>query len=78
MDPLNIARAGLMAASARFEISAVRTARMGSDPTVDVAQEAVEQVEAKQQFTANLGVIRVSNEMWRSLIQVQEDSNGAA
>jgi hypothetical protein len=78
MDPLNIARAGLMAASARFQISAVRTARMGSDPSVDEGQEAVEQIEAKQQFSANLGVIRVSNDMWRSLMQVQEDANGAA
>jgi flagellar basal body rod protein FlgC len=72
MDPLNIARAGLMAASGRFEISAVRTARMGSDASVDYPKEAVEQIEAKQQFSANLGVIRIADEMWRSLLKIQE------
>lgn len=74
MDPLNIARAGLMAASARLQISAVRTARLGSDPNVDASQEAVEQIEAKQQYSANLGVIRISSDMWRSLMEVQEDA----
>ena len=72
MDPLNIARAGLMAASNAFQVSAVRTANMNSDPTVDPAQEAVSQISAKNQFDANLGVIKVSDEMWRSLMQVQE------
>lgn len=79
MDPISIARGGLMAASARFEASAGRTARMGaSDPAtgaagedVDLASEAVEQVEAKRAFSANLGVIRVADEMWRALIDMQ-------
>jgi flagellar basal body rod protein FlgC len=74
MDVLNIARAGLMAASNRLQVSAVKTARMTSDPSVDVSQEAVEQIGAKHQFEANLGVIRVSNEMWRSLMEVQEQA----
>lgn len=71
MDPLTVARYGLMAASQRFEASAVRTAQMGGDDTVDYAKEAVEQVEAKHQFSANLGVIRVADEMWRSLMDIQ-------
>jgi len=74
MDALNIAPAGLMAASNRLQISAVRTARMTSDPSVDVSQEAVEQIGAKHEFEANLGVIRVSDEMWRSLMEVQEQA----
>jgi flagellar basal body rod protein FlgC len=74
MDVLNIARAGLMAASSRLQVSAVRTARMTTDPSVDVSQEAVEQIGAKRDFEANLGVIRVSDEMWRSLMEVQEAS----
>lgn len=74
MDVLNIARAGLMAASNRLQISAVRTARMSTDPSVDASQEVVEQIGAKHQFEADLGVIRVSNEMWRSLMEVQEAS----
>jgi flagellar basal body rod protein FlgC len=74
MDVLNIARAGLMAASSRLQVSAVRTARMTTDPSVDVSQETVEQIGAKRDFEANLGVIRVSDEMWRSLMEVQEAS----
>ena len=85
MDPISVARYGLMAASARFEASASRTARMGvADPTadgsgdgsgdgVDYAQEAVTQIEAKHQFSANLGVIRVADEMWQALLDMQKD-----
>jgi flagellar hook protein FlgE len=81
MDPISIARGGLMAASARFEASASRTAKMGaSDPAedgcgdgVDYAQEAVTQIEAKHQFSANLGVIRVADEMWDALLDIQKD-----
>jgi flagellar hook protein FlgE len=72
MDPLSTARGGLMAASARFEASAERTARMGADASVDPAQEAVEQITAKHQFSANLGVIRIADEMWKSLLAIQE------
>ena len=71
MDPIAIARGGLLAASARFEASAERTARLGADDTVDPAAEVVEQIEAKHQFAANLGVIRIADEMWRSLIDIQ-------
>jgi flagellar hook protein FlgE len=71
MDPLIVARYGLMAAAARFEASAQRTAQMGADDRVDPAAEAVEQIEAKQQFGANLGVIRVADEMWRALMDIQ-------
>lgn len=79
MDPISIARGGLMAASARLEASASRTARMGAtDPAtgdsaddVDLGHEAVEQIEAKREFSANLGVIRVADEMWRALLEVQ-------
>ena len=78
MDPLNIARAGLMAASNAFQVSAVRTANMNNDPSVDPAQEAVSQIDAKHQFEANLGVIKVSDEMWRSLMQVQEAAGNPA
>jgi hypothetical protein len=71
MDPLSIARGGLLAASARLEASAERTARIGVDDSVDPAQEAVEQIQAKHQFAANLGVIRVADEMWRALLAIQ-------
>jgi flagellar basal body rod protein FlgC len=80
MDAISIATGGLMSATARFDASASRTARMGAtDPTtgttddsVDAGQEAVTQIEAKQQFSANVGVIRIANEMWNSLLDLQK------
>jgi flagellar hook protein FlgE len=72
MDPISVARYGLMAASARLEASAQRTARMGDDATVDPAVEAVEQIQAKQQFSANLGVIRVAGQMMDALLSMQD------
>ncbi len=76
MDPIATARYGLMAASRRFEASAVNIARMrgpdgAGDETVDVAQEVVEMVEAKAAFSANISVIRFAQEMWDSLLQLQ-------
>jgi flagellar hook protein FlgE len=78
MDPISIAQGGLMAASARFEASASRTARMGATDgqspgdSVDLGQEVVEQVQAKTQFSANLGVIRIADQMWQALLDIQK------
>jgi flagellar hook protein FlgE len=72
MDPIAAANYGLLAASRRFEASAVRTAQMGM-VEVDYAQEVVEQVSAKQQFSAMIGVIRTADEMWDSLLAIQSD-----
>ena len=72
MDPIRTALGGLQAASARFEASAVRTAQMVADPTVDPASEVVEQISAKQQFSANLGVVKIANQMWSDLLEIQK------
>ena len=72
MDPIATASYGLLAASRRFEASAVRTARMGV-MEVDYAREAVEQVSARQQVSAMVGVIKTADEMWNSLLSLQED-----
>lgn len=72
MDPIRTALGGLQAASARFEASAQRTARMGADDTVDPAGEVVEQISAKQQFSANLGVVKIANQMWSDLLEIQQ------
>ncbi|MDB5477088.1 MAG: hypothetical protein JWP49_2599 [Phenylobacterium sp.] len=72
MDPISVARYGLMAASASLEASAQRTAQAGGDGSVDLASEAVTQIEAKHQFSANLGVIKVADEMWRDLLSLQD------
>lgn len=71
MDPISTARYGMMAASRSFEASANRVAGMAGDDSVDYGKEAVEQIEAKQAFSANLGVIRIADEMWRSLLDLQ-------
>jgi flagellar basal body rod protein FlgC len=76
MDPISTARYGLMAASQRFEASAVQIANMrGPDGTgdagVDVGQEIVEMVQAKHAFSANISVVRFAQDMWDSLLQLQ-------
>ena len=68
MNPIAIASYGMMAATRRFEASAVRTAQ---GPDADYGQEVVEQVSARQQFSAMVGVIKVADEMWDSLLAVQ-------
>lgn len=72
MDPMKIAASGLSAATARLEASARRTARMAQDPDVDTGSEVVEQITAKHQFSANLGVIKVADQMWKALLEIQE------
>jgi flagellar hook protein FlgE len=71
MDPLVTARYGLLAAERRFEASATRVAAMGADSSVDVAQEFVGMIEAKQAFSANLGVVRFAQDMWKALLDLQ-------
>ena len=72
MDPLSIARYGMMAAEQRLSASATRVAAMASpDSEVDYASEAVAQIEAKQAFKANVGVIKVADEMWDALLNLQ-------
>ncbi|HEX7886531.1 MAG TPA: flagellar basal body rod C-terminal domain-containing protein [Phenylobacterium sp.] len=73
MDPISTARYGLMAASRRFETSAVNVATMGVEgaPDVDLGQETVEMIQAKTAFSANLRVIGFAQDMWDSLLQLQ-------
>ena len=72
MDPISTARYGLMAAEQRLAASASHVASLGSpDSNVDYASEAVEQISAKQSFRANLGVIKVADEMWDALLGLQ-------
>ena len=71
MDPLITARAGMMTAERRFADSATRVGRMGSDEPVDLAHEAVEQIQARNQFAASATIVRFSDEMWRALLDAQ-------
>jgi hypothetical protein len=71
MDPISTARYGLMAAERRFADSAVRVARKAGDDSVDYAAEAVEQIQDKQAFSANVHLVKVADEMWQALLDLQ-------
>lgn len=71
MDPLRTAVTGIMAAQSRLGASASRLARMGSDDSVDPAEEAVNLVKARQGLAANAAVVKLSDEMWRTLLDMQ-------
>lgn len=73
MDPISTARYGLMAASRRFETSAVNVATMGVEgaPEVDLAKETVDMIQAKTAFSANVQVVKFAQDMWDSLLQLQ-------
>ncbi|MFC5372308.1 flagellar basal body rod C-terminal domain-containing protein [Brevundimonas faecalis] len=67
IPPLSIAAAGMQDAAARFETSARRVASGAMD---DYAVEAVEQIRAKQDFTANAAVVRTADEMTGTLLDI--------
>jgi flagellar basal body rod protein FlgG len=71
MDPIATARYGMMAASRRFETAAVEVSKMGGDAPVDVEGAMVEMIQSKHAFSANLSVIKFSQEMWDSLLDIQ-------
>lgn len=71
MDPISTARYGMMAASKAFETSATRIASQPADDSVDLGQEMVGMIEAKQAFSANINVIKFADEMWDSLLSLQ-------
>jgi len=73
MDPLSIARYGLMSAQSRLTRSAERVAGWSADGDVDLAAETVELIEAKTQFAANARVVAFADETWRALLDVQNN-----
>ncbi len=75
MDPISTARYGMMAASRQLAQSANRVANLSGGDPGDYAAETVNQIEAKQSFKANVQVIKVADEMWNSLLDIQSDSH---
>jgi flagellar hook-associated protein FlgK len=75
MDPISTARYGMMAASRQLAQSANRVANLSGGDPGDYATEAVNQIEAKQAFKANVQVIKVADEMWDSLLSIQSSSH---
>ena len=75
MQALNIAAAGMFAATDRLSASAQRTAAWGVEQTqteqkIDLAHEAVEQISAKTDFKANPAVARTADEMTGALLDI--------
>ena len=71
MDPIATARYGLLAAGRQFETAATRIVSAPADESVDLGQELVEVIQARQAFSANIGVIRFAQDMWRALLELQ-------
>jgi flagellar basal body rod protein FlgC len=69
MDPISTARYGMMAATQQLAASANRIAAGGAD----YGAEAVNQIEAKQSFQANVGVVKIADKMWQSLLDLQSN-----
>jgi flagellar hook-associated protein FlgK len=69
MDPISTARYGMMAATRQLDGAANRIAGGGD---ADYAGAAVGMIEAKHAFQANVGVIKVADEMWQSLLDLQK------
>ncbi|MGX8273570.1 flagellar hook protein FlgE [Brevundimonas diminuta] len=67
ISPLSTAAAGMQAASARLEDSARRVATGRMD---DYAVEAVEQIRARSDFSANAAVARTADEMTGTLLDI--------
>lgn len=67
MQAFAIAAAGIADATARFEASAVRTAR---DPLDDLAGETVERLTAGVALKANVAVLRTADRMTGSLLDI--------
>jgi len=68
------ALSGMQMAAKRFDQSASRVARLGTDlpgaDQVDLANEAVDQIEAADSFTANVRVARTSADMSKQLLDI--------
>jgi flagellar basal body rod protein FlgC len=71
MDPIAAARLGMMFATRKLEGAANQVAQFGLDSDVDLTGAMVDQIEAKTAFKANVQVVKIADEMWRSLLDIQ-------
>ena len=77
MDVSSIALQGLEQAQAQLERSAGRLARVGANTPqgagvdqVDLSQEAVAMLSAKNQFSSNINVLKIADDMQKSVINL--------
>jgi hypothetical protein len=67
MQAIATAAAGIADATARFEASAVRTAR---DPLNDLAGETVERITAEVALKANVSVLKTADRIYGDLLDI--------
>lgn len=68
MQALSIAAAGMADARLRFETSARHTAQAA--PLDNLAEDVVEQIQAKTAFKANAAVLRTADDMTGTLLDI--------
>jgi len=73
MDPISTARYGMMAATQQLTASASRIAAGGPSGDVDYGAEAVTQIQASTAFKADVGVVKIADQMWQSLLDIQSN-----
>ena len=69
MSAINTATYGLLSASARFNQAASQTVQDSSSGN-DIVSDFVGQMEARAAFEANISVIKTSNDMTGSLLNI--------
>ena len=71
---ISTATTGMLAAAKRFEQSAARIAKLGTDlpqaEAVDPASEIVDVIEAKDSFAMNARVVKTSADMSKRLLDI--------
>ncbi|HEY3696744.1 flagellar basal body rod C-terminal domain-containing protein [Phenylobacterium sp.] len=75
MDPIAAARYGMMVAAKRFEGAADRIAGTDGASATDDTQAVTDMVQAKHQYVAQVQTLKVADEMWRALIDLQAGSH---
>jgi hypothetical protein len=70
MDVSAIALQGLQQAQLLFDHAARRIAAQPADDTVALSEEAVALMSSKHQFEANLNVLKVADNMQKSLLNL--------
>jgi hypothetical protein len=71
MDPLSVARYGMMSAQQTLARSAQRVVTWPENPDVDLPAEMIVQAEARTQLVVSAKVVAFDAAMWRALLSIQ-------
>ena len=70
MSMLTSAISGITAASARFDRAAIQTVQDASQGN-DIVSDLVEQIDSRNAFRANINVVRATDDMLGSLLDIK-------